>query len=129
FVGFQLDLSDDRLRRFAWAFMLSGWIPALWGLRQHFVGLTTAEQLYARHIGTFWAGTEIRAFSTFQAPWGLAAYSGGVALVAFSLFLGARGLTRKLVAIIGCVLASSALVFTHVRGCLLGYAAGMLFLV
>jgi hypothetical protein len=128
FVGYQLVADDRRLRRLAWIFVFSGVIPALWALKQHVIGLTGAELSYARKIGTFWAGDEIRVFSTFQAPWVLAAYMGGVAVVGFALALSARTLLGKLIALDLSMLATSALVFTHVRGCLMGYAAGVLFL-
>jgi hypothetical protein len=129
FVGFHLDLSEPgRLRRLALALMLTGWIPIVWGLEQHFLGLTAAEQQYAKTIGSVTIQREMRIFSTFQGPWGFAAYVGGLALIMFSLALSARAFVARLLAFAACGLATTALVFTYVRGCLLGYLTGLLWL-
>ena len=130
FVAFHLDLSEPgRLRRLASALMLTGWIPVVWALEQHFLGLTAAEQQYAKAIGSGWVEQEVRVFSTFVGPWAFAAYVGGLALIMFSLAVSARAIVPRLLALAGCGLATTALVFTYVRGCLLGYLTGLLWLV
>jgi O-Antigen ligase len=129
FVAFHLDLSErGRLRRLVWAFTLTGSVAAVWGLKQHFLGLTDAEQEYARQIGTFWVGGDVRIFSTFIAPSGLAGYVAGLALITFSFALATRTHTQKILALAGWGVFTIALVFTHLRGALLGYLTGMLFL-
>jgi O-Antigen ligase len=129
FVGFHLDLSEPgRLRRLAMALMLTGWIPVVWGLEQHFAGLTAAEEQYAKTIGSAWIEQQVRIFSTLPGPWAFAAYGGGLALIMFSLAVSARGLAPRLLALAGCALATTALVFTYVRGCLLGYLTGLLWM-
>jgi putative inorganic carbon (hco3(-)) transporter len=130
FVGYHLDLSSSRrLRRFAWAFVLSAVVPALWALKQHVLGLDGVEQEHARSIGTFWVDEEIRVFATFRSPWELAGYVGPAALVALSLAAAARTAAPRVLALGAWGLATAALLFTYVRGCLLGYAVGLLFLV
>ena len=128
-VGFHLDLSaPGRLHRLALALMVTGWIPIVWGLEQHFLGLTAAEQAYAKTIGSGWIRQEVRIFATLPGPWACAAYVGGLALVLFSLAVSARSLGPRLLALAGCGLATTTLVLTHVRGCLLGYLAGLLWM-
>lgn len=129
FTGFHLDMSaPGRLRRCAWALVLSGGIPLIWALKQHFVGLDAAEEAYAKQIGTFWVEDQVRVFSTFRTPWELAVFAGGVALVACALIFAARRAVHKLFAVIVCILGTAALLVTQVRGCLLGYFIGLLFL-
>jgi hypothetical protein len=130
FVAFHLDASaPGRLRRFAWALILTGWIPLVWGLKQHFLGLTAAELPYAKEIGSGWVGDEVRIFGTFAAPWSLATYAGGVALITFGLAIGSRRPLPRMLALSASAVAAATLVFTYVRSCLVGYLAGMLFLV
>jgi hypothetical protein len=130
FVAFHLDVTaPGRLRRIAWALVVTGWIPLVWGLKQHFVGLTAAEEHYAKEIASGWVGDEVRIFATFAAPWPLATYAGGLALITFALAVASRTPLLRMVALVVSAMAGAALVFTYVRSCLVGYLAGMLFLV
>jgi hypothetical protein len=129
FVGFHLDLSGpDRLRRLARALMITGWIPLVWGLEQYAFGLTAAEQAYAKTIGSGWIKQEVRVFATLPGPWAFAGYAGGLALILFALAVSAPTLRPRLLALAGCGLATAALVVTYVRGCLLGFLAGLLWM-
>jgi O-antigen ligase len=129
FVAFHLDTSrPGSLRRLGWTLLITGWIPAVWGLEQYLLGLTAAEQQYARQIASGWVGQDVRVFSTFQGPWALATYLAGLALLALALAAGARSWGPRLVAAATAGLASITLSLTYVRGCLVGYLAGLAFL-
>jgi O-antigen ligase len=130
FVAFHLhSTAPGRLRRFGWALMLTGWIPSVWGLKQYLLGLTAAEQQYAKQISAGWVGQDVRIFSTFQGPWDLATYLAGIALLALSLAAAARSFWPRLAAVVIAVLATITLSLTYVRSCLVGYLAGVTFLV
>jgi O-antigen ligase len=130
FVAFHLHTTvPGSLRRLGWALMLTGWIPAVWGLKQYLLGLTAAEQQYAKHIASGWVGQDVRIFSTFQGPWALATYLAGIALLALSLAAAARSFWPRLAAAVIAVLATITLSLTYVRGCLVGYLVGVTFLV
>lgn len=129
FVAYHLPATEPgRLRRFGWALMITGWIPALWGIKQYALGLTAAEQQYAAEIASGWVGQDVRIFSTFPGPWGLAAYLGGLGLISLSLAATARTPGPRVAAVVASLLAATALLFTYVRGCLLGYLVGVAFL-
>jgi O-antigen ligase len=130
FVAFHLHASTPgRLRRLAWALILTGWIPAVWGVKQYLLGLTPTEYQYAKHIASGWVGQDVRIFSTFQGPWALATYLAGIALLALSLAATTRSFWPRLAAVAIAVLATITLSLTYVRGCLVGYLAGVAFLV
>jgi hypothetical protein len=129
FVAYHIrTIEPGRLRRFGWALLITGWIPALWGIKQYVLGLTATEQQYAKQITSGWVGQDVRVFGTFAGPWGLAAYLGGLALISLSLAAAARTRGPRVVAVLAFALATLALAFTYVRGCLLGYLVGVGFL-
>jgi O-antigen ligase len=130
FVAFHLNTTaPGSLRRLGWCLMLTGWIPAVWGLKQYLLGLTPAEHQYAKQIASGWVGQEVRIFSTFQGPWALATYLAGIALLALSLAAAARSFWPRLAAVAVAVLATITLSLTYIRGCLVGYLVGVTFLV
>jgi hypothetical protein len=129
FVAYHLNTTGPgTLRRLAWALMLTGWIPAVYGIKQYVLGLTSVEAQYAKQIASGWVGQDVRIFSTFQGPWALATYLAGIALIALSLAAGARSFGPRLLALATAALATATLSLTYVRGCLVGYLVGVMFL-
>jgi O-antigen ligase len=130
FVVANLDLSrPPLLRRAAWLSVGVAVIVAAWGLKQRFLGLNAAEQLYAATVGTLWVeGTELRMFSTLRVPWAFAAYVAAASLVAVSLALGARTVKVRLLAWGAALSLGVTVILSLMRGALVGYAIGLLLL-
>ncbi len=127
-VAYNMDLSSrDRLDRMVTVFVAVGAVTSLWGLHQRFVGLTAAEAEYAAGIHTFWVAGELRIFSSLGSPWGFAAYQAMIGILAAAMAVRLRGTGRRLM-LICWGLATLTLVFTQMRGPLLGYMLGLLFL-
>jgi hypothetical protein len=129
FVAVNVDLSRPAsLRRMAWLSMAAAVVVAVWGLKQRFVGLDAAEQLHAASVGTLWlAGTEnnLRIFSTMRVPWAFAAYMAAMGLIAVSLAVAVRTWLGRLLACGVAVLFGVTLLFTLMRGAMVGYLAGL----
>lgn len=133
FVVVNVDLSRrNLLHRMAWVSLAAAVVVAAWGLKQRFLGLDAAEQLYAASVGTLWlggTGTDLRIFSTLRVPWAFAAYIAGMGLIAMSLALGARTWLGQVVASGMAVLFGVTVAFTLMRGVMVGYLTGVALLV
>jgi O-antigen ligase len=132
FVAVNVDLSRPvLLRRMAWLSLAAAVVVAAWGLKQRFLGLDAAEQLHAASVGTLWlagTGTDLRIFSTLRVPWALGVYCAVMSLMSISVALAARTWVARLLAWSVALLLGVTLVFTLMRGVMVGYLLGVIVL-
>jgi len=111
-------------------FMFMGFVTALVGIWQQFVGheyLETLGYVYEDNI-RFTSGMQLRSFSTFNLPFSFGFYLMLVILIALPMALAEPRRLRSKLFFLSLPILSIGLLFSFVRGAMLGLAIGLLYL-
>ncbi len=118
-------LSGGDLDRLVTILMVNAWVTSAYGLAQQVVGAARLARLGYPYDATIrFTGTHLRSFASFNQPFPFAYFLMLVVLVCLPVAVADLSRRRNQLFVLSLPAIGAALVFTFVRGALLGLAAG-----